>query len=136
MLPAPRADPCVGDPGRVTVTGVQVPDEHRAVIRRWCAERTPPARRDRVQVCATERAGRVTLSQRSAPTFPELAAEWSTAPIAQLRYDPATHRWTLMWPDTGGRWHRYPDHARDTPEPLLAIVETDPTGIFWDDRPA
>ena len=50
----------------------------------------PAAQRDRLQVCATERAGRITLSPGSAPTFPELATEWSTAPIAQLRYDAAT----------------------------------------------
>jgi len=116
------------------VTAVQVPDEHRTAIRRWCAARVPATRRDRVQVCATERAGRVTLSRRSAPTFPELAAEWTTAPIAQLRFDPGTGCWTLMWPDTGGRWHRYPGHARETPEPLLEIVDADPTGIFSDDR--
>ena len=42
-----------------------------------------------------------------------------------------------MWPDSGGRWHRYPDETKATsPAPLLDIVDADPTGIFWGDRPA
>jgi len=104
----------------------------RMVIRRWCASQVPASQRDSVRISYSERAGRVTLSQRRAPTYPELATGWSTAPIAQLRYDPATERWSLLWPDSGGRWHRYPTEAKaTTPQPLLDIVDADPTGIFW-----
>lgn len=90
------------------MTGMHVSDEHRAIVRRWCAERVPASQRDTVQISYSERAGRITLSCRRAPVFPELATEWSTAPIAQLRYDAADQRWVLLWPDSGGRWHRYP----------------------------
>ncbi len=116
----------------VTVTVMHVSDEHRAIVRRWCADRVSEAQRDSVQISYSERAGRITLSCRRAPVFPELATEWSTAPIAQLRYDAADGRWVLLWPDSGGRWHRYPDESKATsPAPLLDIVDADPTGIFW-----
>lgn len=109
-----------------------MPDDHRAIVRRWCAAQVPDAQRDAVQVSYSERAGRITLTQRRAPVFPELATEWSSSPIAQLRFDPGTEQWTLLWPDSGGRWHRYPDESKAaTPKPLLDIVDADPTGIFW-----
>ncbi|GAA4842815.1 DUF3024 domain-containing protein [Actinomycetospora corticicola] len=111
---------------------MQVTDEHRAIVRRWCTRRVPESQRDSMQISYSERAGRITLSCRRAPVFPELATEWSTAPIAQLRYDAADARWVLLWPDSGGRWHRYPDETKaSSPAPLLDIVDADPTGIFW-----
>jgi hypothetical protein len=111
---------------------MHVTDEHRAIVRRWCAQRVPESQRDSMQISYSERAGRITISCRRAPVFPELATEWSTAPIAQLRHDAADDRWVLLWPDSGGRWHRYPDETKAvSPAPLLDIVDADPTGIFW-----
>lgn len=111
---------------------MQVPDEHRVMVRRWCASRVPESQRDQLRVSYSERAGRITLSARRAPVFPELGSGWTTEPIAQLRLDSAEDRWLLFWPDSGGRWHRYPDESKaSSPSPLLEIIDADPTGIFW-----
>jgi hypothetical protein len=111
---------------------VLVPDEHRALVRRWCAARIPEDQRDQMRISYSERAGRITLSARRAPVFPELGTGWTTEPIAQLRLLPDEERWILLWPDSGGRWHRYPDETKaSTPAPLLDIIDADPTGIFW-----
>jgi Protein of unknown function (DUF3024) len=125
-----------GTPGRrarrVTVSAVEVPEEHRALVRQWCARRVPEGQRDQVRISYTERAGRITLSARRAPVFPELGTGWTTEPIAQLRLVPDEERWILLWPDSSGRWHRYPDESKaSSPGPLLDIVDADPTGIFW-----
>ncbi|GAA4758938.1 DUF3024 domain-containing protein [Actinomycetospora chibensis] len=118
--------------GRVTVTPVEVPDEHRALVRQWCARRVPEAQRDSLRISYTERAGRITISVRRAPVFPELGTNWTTEPLAQLRLVPDEDRWILLWPDSSGRWHRYPDETKaGSPAPLLDIIDADPTGIFW-----
>jgi hypothetical protein len=111
---------------------VEVPEEHRAMVRQWCARRVPDGQRDQVRISYTERAGRITLSARRAPVFPELGTGWTTEPIAQLRLVPDEERWILLWPDSSGRWHRYPDESKaSSPAPLLDIIDADPTGIFW-----
>ena len=111
---------------------MQVSEEHRALVRRWCAERVPEPQRDHLRVVYTERAGRITLSTRRAPVFPELSTGWTTEPMAQLRLDAAEERWILLWPDSTGRWHRYPDETKaSSPGPLLDLIAADPTGIFW-----
>lgn len=46
---------------------------------------------------------------------------------AQLRYDPASHDWTLYWADRNSRWHRYDDIDPD----LLNEINDDPTCVFW-----
>lgn len=107
-----------------------MPEDHRDTIALWCARRVPARMRDQVQFGFTERAGRVTIVERRPPVYPELDLEWTSKPVAQLRF--AEHGWTLYWADRNGRWHRYPHVAPSaTPVPLLAEVDRDPTGIFW-----
>lgn len=52
--------------------------------------------------------------------------------VAQLRYDPASKRWTLYWRRHTGRWMDF-DGLRParSPETLMAEIEKDPTGVFW-----
>lgn len=50
---------------------------------------------------------------------------------AQLRYDPASHDWTLYWADRNSRWHRYDDIDPGTTDQLLNEINDDPTCIFW-----
>ena len=78
----------------------------------------------------------VTIVERRPPFSPDLVGpEWSSRPLAQLRYTPpppVAGRWRLYWADRHGRWHLLdgvPPAA--TPAPLLAHIDTDPTGIFW-----
>ena len=59
-------------------------------------------------------------------------SDWSRTPVAQPRYDPDSHLWTLYWADRNSRWHYY-DMVEPTPQPneLLTEIDEDPTGIFW-----
>jgi DUF3024 family protein len=63
---------------------------------------------------------------------PDLSCEWSEIKVAQLRYEDSAGTWSLHCSDSGGRWHVFDDvRPSRTVEPLLAVVEADPTGIFW-----
>lgn len=52
-------------------------------------------------------------------------------PIAQLRFDPASARWTLFWADRNDRGHLYDLIEPGTAGQLLGEIENDPTCIFW-----
>jgi hypothetical protein len=62
------------------------------------------------------------------PRFP---SSTSRVPVAQLRYDPSNHLWTLYWADRNSRWHRYDDIDPSTTDQLLNEINDDPTCIFW-----
>ncbi len=40
-----------------------------------------------------------TIVERRAPWSEDLGPEWSSQPIAQLRFDGDTMSWSLWWPD-------------------------------------
>ena len=72
----------------------------------------------------------VTIFDCRPPWHPNLT-EWSRVPVAQLRYDPDSHLWTLYWADRNSRWHRYDDTEPGTADDLLNEIDEDPTCIFW-----
>ena len=45
---------------------------------------------------------------------------------AQLRHDPASHDWTLYWPDRNSCWHRYDDIDPGTVDDLHQAVTKRP----------
>jgi hypothetical protein len=112
-----------------------VPELHLHQISRWCQQRIPASLRDQVLVEHRVRGRTVTIVERRPPWSPVLGPEWTTMPIAQLRYAlaPAGRgRWRLYWADRNTRWHLMDDVApAATPGPLLAALDADPTGIFW-----
>ena len=57
----------------------------------------------------------VTIVERRAPWRPDETQQWTSFPIAQLRWNPDAATWTLYWRDRNIRWHRYPGtpSARD-----------------------
>ena len=91
--------------------------------------------RDQVSVEHRVRGRIVTIVERHRPWSPALGPEWTTMPVAQLRYappPPAGGRWRLYWPDRNRRWHLMDDvFPAATPASLLAELDADPTGIFW-----
>lgn len=105
-----------------------VPEIHELLVARWCRERVPPRARDQVRMEYQVRGGSVTLLERRAPWRPDFGPEWTSRPIAQLRY--ADHRWRLYWPDRNARWHLV-DHVppAESPADLLAVV-ADPASGF------
>jgi Protein of unknown function (DUF3024) len=103
-----------------------------AAVRAYCEQRVPPHAIHQVRVEAIVDARAVTIVERRAPWRPEYGPQWTTGPVARLRYTAARREWTLYWRDRNQRWHRYPDHqpTSDVTE-LLEEIDRDPTGIFW-----
>jgi hypothetical protein len=112
-----------------------IPELHLHQITRWCQQRVPAHVRDKVSVEHRVRGRTVTIVERRRPWSPALGPEWTTMPVAQLRYappPPAGGRWRLYWADRNRRWHLLDDVLpAATPASLLAELDADPTGIFW-----
>jgi hypothetical protein len=66
------------------------------------------------------------------PWRPEYGPEWTSSPVARLRWSVGRRDWTLYWPDRNHRWHRY-EYSSPTPEvaTLLEEIDRDRNGIFW-----
>ncbi len=48
-----------------------------------------------------------TILERRAPWREDYGPEWTSFPIARLRYTASTETWTLYWHDRNLRFHRY-----------------------------
>ena len=95
---------------------MQVPEQVRQELSRWCAARIPDAERERRRVGFTIQGSDVTISDRRAPTYPELGAEWTTTPLARLRLG-EDGRWELLRPGRHGGWE-----TEDAgPDPLVLL---------------
>jgi hypothetical protein len=109
-----------------------LPDLDVARVRRWCAERVPEHARHQVRVECELAPRHLTVLERRAPWRDDLGPEWTSFPIARLRYTVASKSWTLYWRDRHLRFHLYdliePSSSVDD---LLAEIDRDPTCIFW-----
>ena len=103
-----------------------------AAVRHFCEQRVPPHALHQVRLEVEETRGAVTIVERRAPWREDFGPQWTTLPIARLRYTVKTGAWTLYWRDRDQRWHRY-DRIAPTADilALLDEVDRDPTGIFW-----
>lgn len=109
-----------------------LPELEVARVERWCADRVPERARDQIRVECVVGPRRVTIVERRAPWREDLGTDWTSFPIARLRYIAKENSWTLYWRDRNLRFHAYSQlgpssHVGD----LLAEVDRDPTGIFW-----
>lgn len=109
-----------------------LPELDVARVQRWCAERVPERARHQVRVECHAAPRYLTIVERRAPWRENLGSEWSSVPIARLRYTTAGKTWTLNWRDRNLRFHRYDQMAPSHQvEDLLAELDRDPTRIFW-----
>lgn len=109
-----------------------LPDLDVARAQRWCAARVPERARHQVYVECQRAARHLTIVERRAPWSKESEPEWTSLPIAQLRYDHTTQTWTLFGRDRDMRFHAYdPLSASPQIDVLLTEIGADPTGIFW-----
>lgn len=108
------------------------PDLDVARLQRRCAARVPEGARHQVYVECQRAAGHLTIVERRAPWSPDMGPEWTSSPIAQLRYDHPAQTWTLFGRDRNMRFHTY-DRLPAAPhiDVLLTEIGADPTGIFW-----
>jgi Protein of unknown function (DUF3024) len=106
--------------------------EAMSAVEAYCESRVPEDLRDQMRIECARRGKSITIVERRPPWNPDFGAEWSSVKVAQLRYEESAGAWTLHCSDSNGRWHRF-DLAAQTKavEPLLGMIEADPTGIFW-----
>jgi hypothetical protein len=109
-----------------------VPETALVTVRRYCVDKVPGEYRHEVRVECAVRGRSITIYECRPPWEPQLGGEWSRRPVAQLRYEPADHRWTLFCADRHGRWHNYTliDPTCRIAD-LLSAIDTDRSGIFW-----
>ena len=109
-----------------------VPELDVARVQRWCAARVPEHARHQVHVECEIAPRHLTVIERRAPWREDFGPEWTSVPIARLRYTAGTQLWTLFWRDRNLRFHAY-DSLAPSPnvEDLLAELDRDPTCIFW-----
>ncbi len=97
----------------------------------FCRKRVSPRVADKLKLSFAIRGNSITIFENRAPWRPEVT-EWTSMPIAQMRYEPRTGKWTLYCADRNDRWHKYMG-VTPTNEinKILAEIDRDPTGIFW-----
>ena len=111
---------------------VALPELDVARVQRWCAKRVPEPARSQVRVECEIAPRHLTIVERRAPWRADQGPEWTTLPVARLRYTMADRAWTLYWRDRNSRFHAY-DRLAPTPrvEDLLTEIDRDPTALFW-----
>lgn len=109
-----------------------LPELDVARVRRWCAARVPERARHQVRVECQVGALHLTIVERRAPWSEDFGPDWTSLPIARLRYSAAERSWTLYRRDRNLRFHAY-DLLAPTPsvERLLEELDRDPTAVFW-----
>jgi hypothetical protein len=109
-----------------------LPDLDVARVQRWCAARVPERALLQVRVECQVAPRHLTIVERRAPWRADSGPEWTTLPIARLRYTAADTTWTLYRRDRNLRFHAY-DLLAPSPrvEDLLTELDHDPTCIFW-----
>ncbi len=109
-----------------------VPELDIARVRRWCAERVPEHARHQVRVECQVAPRYLTIVERRPPWHESSGPEWTSFPIARLRYNASAKSWTLYWRDRDLRFHIYgwlaPSNRVDD---LLNEIDLDPTCLFW-----
>ena len=72
------------------------------------------------------------IIERRAPWREDFGPEWTSFPIARLRYTAVGKSWTLYWRDRNLRFqiNDLLSPSRRV-EDLLAEIDRDPTCIFW-----
>src|SRR6185369_710754 len=96
-----------------------LPELDIARVQRWCAARVPEHARHQVRVECQVAPRHLTIVERRAPWREDLGPEWTSFPIARLRYTTAGKSWTLYWRDRNLRFHLYepmaPSHRVEDP---------------------
>ena len=109
-----------------------LPELDVARVQRWCAARVPEHARRQVGVECELAPRHLTIIERRAPWHEDPGPEWTSLPIARLRYTAADKSWTLYWRDRNLRFHIYDPLAPSRKvEDLLTEIDRDPTCIFW-----
>src|SRR5512132_724503 len=116
--PRPRT---AGDP-------MVLPELDVARVQRWCAQRVPERARHQVRVECEVAPRHLTIVERRAPWREDFGPEWTSCPIARIRYTKADRVRTLYWRDRNLRFHLYDLLPRSRRiEDIQAEIDRDPT---------
>ncbi|MBI4844501.1 MAG: DUF3024 domain-containing protein [Nitrospirae bacterium] len=97
----------------------------------FCTKKVPARVLNELNVSYDIRGNSVTIFENRAPWRPDMK-EWTSMPVAQIRYDNKTGEWTLYCADRNDKWHKYLGiEATKNIGALLNEIDKDPTGIFW-----
>jgi Protein of unknown function (DUF3024) len=100
-------------------------------VRRWCDARVPQRARHQVHLECDVAPGHLTIVERRAP-WRDDGSDWTTLPIARLRYTAADQTWTLFSRDRNLRFPAYdPIKPSRNVEDILTEIHRDPIHIFW-----
>ena len=110
----------------------RVPDLDLARVQRWCAARVPESARHEVRVECQIGARDLTIVERRPPWRSDARPDWTSLPVARLRYAKTTKTWTVYCRDRNLKFHRYDrlppaTHVDD----LLTEIDRDPIRVFW-----
>ena len=64
-------------------------------VERFCDEQIPEDAREQTRLEASVEGTRITIKERRPPWREDLGRDWTSQPIAQLRYDSKTRSWAL-----------------------------------------
>ena len=110
-----------------------LPELDVARVQRWCAVRVPEHALHQVRVECEVAPRHLTIVERRAPWREDFGPQWTSFPIARLRYTAVDKSWTLYWRDRNLRFHLYVLLAPSYQvEDLLTEIDLGhPTCIFW-----
>src|SRR3954454_13889120 len=94
-------------PPRRPGDSMAIPELDIARVQRWCAARVPEHARHQVRVECQVAPRHLTIVERRTPWREDFGPEWTSFPIARLRYTATSKLWTLYWRDRHLRFHLY-----------------------------
>src|SRR5208337_374334 len=97
-------------------------------IQAFCENRVPPHARSQVRLTFKFRGNVVAIFEERAPWRKDLT-EWTSLPVAQIKYVEKTNRWELFCADRNGKWHKYlSKEATSDMDAIIEEINRDPTG--------
>jgi len=112
-----------------------LPEIVKAVVEKkvgeFCKNKVPPHVLDKLNISYKIKGNTISIFENRAPWRKEIT-EWTSMPVAQMKYDEKTGEWTLFCADRNDKWHKYLNlkPTKDI-DAVLAEIDRDPTGIFW-----
>ncbi len=100
-------------------------------LSRYCECKIPPCFSNEVRVDYQIEEERATLfEERFVHANPD---NWTRRHVAQFRYSPDLHQWSLHYPDSRHSWRLYLNAGPSLNfKSLLQAVDDDPLNSFWD----
>jgi hypothetical protein len=109
---------------------VALPEIDVEKVRRFCARKCPASLAEEVRLEVTTRGKNISIHE-CRPIWRGAPGEWTSMPIAQLRYQNGGS-WALYFGDRYGKWTLYFDLEPGQPiDVVLDELEEDPTCVFW-----